>query len=317
MSLQISAIICTFNRAVYLGKAIQSLVDQTLLKEQYEIIVVDNASTDNTKTIVEGFKQVKNLRYIYEPVMGLSQARNTGWQGAQGEYVAFLDDDAIACADWLERIIEAFETVQPRPGSVGGKIEPIWEIERPSWLSKQIETALTIVDWADKPIFLNEDYQHLRGCNVAYSREILEKVGGFSVNLDRKGSNLLSSGEELLEKCLKEQNLGSYYDPQIRVQHHILAERLVKCWFYKRYFWQGASNEILRYLETDQSEAKRRYLYWAMANASSLFRNPRNLAVISRPAYTSDPVVEKCSLYSRLGQLCAQLQIAFGMVKGD
>ena len=133
MSIRISAIICTLNRAAYLEKAIQSLADQTLPEEQFEIIVVDNGSTDNTKTMVEGFKHLENLRYIYEPIMGLSQARNTGWQNAQGDYVAYLDDDAIACPEWLERIVQAFDTVEPRPGSVGGKVIPVWEAERPAW----------------------------------------------------------------------------------------------------------------------------------------------------------------------------------------
>lgn len=318
MSIPISAIICTHNRVAYLEKAIQSLVDQTLPKEQYEIIVVDNGSTDNTKMTVESFNQFGNLRYIYEPILGLSQARNTGWQNAQGKYIAYLDDDAIACAEWLERIVRAFETIHPQPGSVGGKIEPIWEVERPAWLSKQMERPLTIVDWRDKAAFLTEDYQHLRGCNVAYPREILEKVGGFSTNLGRKGSSLLSNEESLLEKYLKEQNLGSYYDPEIRVQHHILAERLVKRWFYERYFWQGASNEILQYIETSQKEANWRYLGNALMNALLfIIRHPTSLPAILVPANSRRRVERKCIAYSRLGQIRAQLQIGLGLVKEE
>src|SRR5690349_21431211 len=128
MTIRISAIIPTYNRADYLGNAIQSLIEQTLPIEQYEILVIDNCSTDRTRQIVcEDFAHVPNLRYIYEPVLGLSQARNTGWQQARGDYVAYLDDDAIASSQWLEKILFTFRTVTPIPGCVGGKVEPIWE----------------------------------------------------------------------------------------------------------------------------------------------------------------------------------------------
>lgn len=310
MPIQTSAVICTLNRAAYLEKAILSLADQTLPKEQYEIIVVDNGSTDNTKTIVESF-HLKNLRYIYEPITGLSQARNTGWQNARGKYVAYLDDDAIACPEWLERIVKAFETVHPQPGSVGGKIILIWEAKKPIWLSKQLEVPLGLVDWANKPTFLTEDYQDLRGGNVAYPREILRRFGGFNTSLGHKGGTLLSNDEILLSRCLKRHNLWSYYDPEICVQHHVPAERLVRRWFYRRYFWQGVSEEILQYIETDQNEAKWRYLYWAMANTLHLFRSPRNLVLILMPADSSNWVAGKCSSYNRLGHIWAQLRIGF------
>ena len=102
---RISAVVCTLNRATYLARAVESLVNQTYPKEYYEIIVVDNGSTDNTREVVEQFSQCAIIRYIYEPVKGLSQARNTGWQAAAGKYVAYLDDDAIARPRWLEKML--------------------------------------------------------------------------------------------------------------------------------------------------------------------------------------------------------------------
>ena len=281
----------------------------------YEIIAVDNGSTDDTKAIVESFEHFENLRYIYEPILGLSQARNTGWQNARGEHVAFLDDDAIACPEWLERIVEAFEDVNPRPGSVGGKVIPIWEVERPEWLSKQMELPLTIVDWTDKASFLTEDYQHLRGCNIAYSRETLQKAGGFSTSLGRKGRSLLSNEEYFLERHLQKQNLGIYYDPEICVYHHIPAERLVKRWFYRRYFWQGVSNEILQYIEAAQKEAHWRYLVRALVNAFRLIGYLAILLPILILTNSGARVARKCGLYARLGQILTRLRIGFGMVR--
>src|SRR3990172_11341947 len=109
MSIITSAIICTHNRAEYLTKAIQSLVGQSISKDRYEIIVVDNCSTDFTKEVVERFSSKNYIRYIYEPTLGANYARNTGWRNARGKYVAYLDDDTVACHIWLDKILEVFE----------------------------------------------------------------------------------------------------------------------------------------------------------------------------------------------------------------
>ena len=313
MSTRISAIICTYNRAEYLKKALQSLVDQTLPQQHYEIIVVDNGSTDNTKAIVEGFKQCENLRYIYEPIMGLSQARNTGWGNAQGEFITYLDDDAIACPEWLQRIVQAFNTVRPQPGSVGGKVIPIWEVERPPWLPKELDRLLSITDWADRPTFLMDDFQFLAGTNVAYPRYVLDEVGGFSTSLGRKASSLLSCEEILLKRQLKRRNLGSYYDPDLYVYHHIPAERLTKRWFYRRAFWQGASDAILRHLETSQQGTKGRYIHGVVSIASLFCVIPRGLLRIILSANSGSRVVlVKCGLYTYLGRAWMRLRIALG-----
>lgn len=313
METLISAIVCTHNRSNYLRKAVQSLVDQTLPKEQYEIIVVDNGSTDNTKALVESFGHLRNLRYIYEPIPGLSQARNTGWKEAEGQYVAYLDDDAIACADWLERIVTVFKTVHPRPGSVGGKIEPIWEAERPVWLSEPMEWALGVVNWKDKATFLSEKDPMLFGSNIAIPRDVLERIGGFSIRLGRRGNRLLAGEEELLERNLRKQNLGIYYDPAICVRHHVLAERLEKGWFYRRFFWHGVSSAIAEYYETYHDKSKRRYLVSALANVFHLCRHPTCLVSIFRDSDSKDELTRKCYLYANLGRIWAQTRIGLGL----
>jgi glycosyltransferase involved in cell wall biosynthesis len=318
MSIQISAIICALHHTAYLDKAIQSLINQTLPKEQYEIIVVSSGSIDETKMIGESFNHLENFRCIHEPIKGLSQARNMGWQDARGEYVAYLDDDAIASPEWLERIVNAFETIRPPPGGVGGKIIPIWEGKRPDWLSKQLEAPLTILNWGDRPIFLTEEYQYLAGANVSYRREILQNIGGFCTNLGRKGNTLLSNEERLLDRTLRKQGLGLYYDPKICVRHHIKVERLVKSWFYKRFFWQGVSDVILQYnIENAHNETKSKYLYRAMVNAFHFIIHPMNTVTIILPARTSSCVERKCSLYCRIGEIWTQTQIGVGQVKSN
>jgi glycosyltransferase involved in cell wall biosynthesis len=133
---RISATICTHNRAEYLGKALKSLSVQTLPAEDFEVLVVDNASTDDTAALVESVRPIlPSLRYVFEGSLGLSRARNTAIREARGDYIAFLDDDAVAVSEWLEAILTAFDTVKPTPVCVGGRIEPIWEGARPSWLA--------------------------------------------------------------------------------------------------------------------------------------------------------------------------------------
>ena len=316
MNVSVSAVVCTRNRPNCLGKAIGSLVDQTLPKGRYEIIVVDNASTDNTKAVVEGF-QSENLRYIYEPVLGLSRARNTGWQNARGEYVAFIDDDAMACPEWLERIVTAFETVKPRPGSVGGKVVPIWGAARPAWLPKDMEPALTIVDWSDEPILLTQGHQFLAGANVAYPRAILETVKGFSVNLGRKGTSLLSSEEYLIERYIRRSGLGVYYDPRILVEHHIHAQRLTVRWLCRRYFWQGASFQVINLLEGSGGRSRRYYLAQAIRNLMGFVASRADLFSVLSPADSEPRVRRKCTAYGRLGAIWYQFQIGIGKVKKE
>jgi len=267
-AVRISAVVCTLNRAAYLAKAVESLVNQTYSKEYYEIIVVDNGSTDNTREVVEQFRQRARIRYIYEPIKGLCQARNTGWQAADGKYVAYLDDDAIACPHWLEKMMEAFETIKPAPASVGGRVVPIWESERPAWLEEQMLGAYAIADWGDQARFFKPSSpEHHVGCNVAYSREVLQECGGFNVNLGRKGKNLLSNDENLIRQYIDSHGLGIYYDPEILVDHLVPKERLTRRFMLRRHFWQGVSDVVLWY---EQSTSNPRRLWLLMSGLEGL-----------------------------------------------
>lgn len=115
----ITVIICTHNREQFLGSCLKSLYQQTLPQEEYEVLVVDNASTDRTKAVCEEYLPHENFCYIFEAIPGLSQARNTGWQHGQGRYIAFIDDDATAVPDWLEKILVSFQESELEPDWVG------------------------------------------------------------------------------------------------------------------------------------------------------------------------------------------------------
>jgi glucosyl-dolichyl phosphate glucuronosyltransferase len=109
----ISVVICTYNRADRLRLALDALCTQTLSPQSFEILVVDNASTDDTAALCTFYKEkLPQLHYLFEPVQGLSRARNTAWEEAKSPYIAYLDDDAIPCDDWIESILLTFETIQ-------------------------------------------------------------------------------------------------------------------------------------------------------------------------------------------------------------
>ncbi|MDJ0510476.1 MAG: glycosyltransferase [Crocosphaera sp.] len=297
----ISAVICTFNRAKYLRKAINSLVNQTLESDKYEILVVDNCSTDETKTIVtEDFSHISNLSYLYEPIQGLSQARNTGWKQAKGDYIAYLDDDAIAVPQWLEIILRTFETVEPQPGAVGGKIEPIWETSRPPWLSDRLTLGLTVLDWSKEPHFLQKK-QWLAGANIAYPKHILDKFHGFNTSLGRKKTNLLSCEEALLNNKLKSEGYQLYYHPDAMVSHHIPASRLTKDWHIKRQFWNGISGSVaLRYQTTLILSVRMKRVWSLMKNdIFKLFRQ-----IIFPPNNKIDEIFDnQCKFLYKIGTI--------------
>lgn len=249
MNVRVSAVVCTYNRLDCLRKAIQSLVAQTLPKDQYEIIIVDNGSTDNTKQVVlQDYSYVPNLRYLYEPIIGVSMARNTGWRKAKGEIVAQLDDDMVADTEWLKMILRVFDDVQPTPVCVGGKVKPLWEISKPDWLPQSLWGYLSLLDMGDEPHWCDCPREWLVGCNIAYARKFLVEAGGFNVRLGRKGLSLAGAGEEVeLFRKIKQRGEKLYYEPRAIAYHFIPKERLRKRWFIRRLYHEGVDRDILDY----------------------------------------------------------------------
>jgi glycosyltransferase involved in cell wall biosynthesis len=246
MNPQISVVICTLNRDYYLKSALQSLVDQTLSCENFEILVIDNGSVDKTKEVAtQEFSFLGNIFYIYEPQTGLNYARNTGLKNSRGKYIAYLDDDAIASPQWLENILNIFQNSAPNVACIGGKIDPLWESDRPEWLSDNLLGYLAILDISPISTILSKG-QFLYGVNFAFDKNILQSIGGFEAGLDRQGKNLLSNGDIMVQKRIQDQGYVCFYDPKISVQHQIQASRLQPEWFYQRAYWQGISDAAMK-----------------------------------------------------------------------
>jgi len=170
--IQISVVICTYNRAELLNGALKSLVEQSLDPECSDIIVVDNVSTDNTQEVVKTFQELypkHTITRVYEPRQGLGYARKSGFKNARGRYVAYIDDDALAGHDWLKNVLEFFTSVKPTPVCLGGPIFPFYKTSNPKWFKDADETR----KWGDQPRCLKPG-ESFSGSNMIWSKKFLK-----------------------------------------------------------------------------------------------------------------------------------------------
>lgn len=240
ISPSITAIICTHNRDRYLGEAIDSLLTQDC--ENFEVLVVDNASTDQTQQIVASRLPDKRLTYLYEPRLGLSLARNCGANHSQSEILAYLDDDAIATPHWLSTLQKAYQENE-QLAIAGGKIILRWpdDVKIPQWLSLEMMGALGHYDLGTEPLQISQPGLTPRGLNYSLRRCFLEQVGGFNQSLGRMGTQLLSNEELYMTELALQQGLTVAYLPDALVYHQVAPERLKYQWFFRRAWWQGVS----------------------------------------------------------------------------
>lgn len=237
---RISAIICTHNRDEYLGAAIDSLLDQDF--DGYEVIVVDNASTDQTRNLVEARLPHPKLQYVYESTLGLSAARNAGARVAKGEILAYLDDDAEASRGWLTALAEIYDQ-NARVAIAGGRVTLIWPENRtpPAWLSTNMAGNLGAYDLGDEVVYITQPGLTPRGLNYSIKAEFLDHIGGFDTKLGRVGKNLLSNEELYMTEKALQMGYQVAYLPDALVAHNVAPSRLAPSWFMSRSWWQGIS----------------------------------------------------------------------------
>ncbi|MGF1496327.1 MAG: glycosyltransferase family 2 protein [Elainellaceae cyanobacterium] len=238
---QIAAIICTHNRVAYLGQAIDSLLTQVIAAD-YEIIVIDNASTDGTRELVNTYQPHPRLHYYYEPTIGLSVARNTGANATRAPILAYLDDDAVASSHWLAVLHHAYQNYE-RLAIAGGKVTLIWPpgMTPPSWISSNLAGNLGAYDLGDRLQLINAPGLTPRGLNYSVRRSFLESIGGFDTHLGRVGKRLLSNEELHMTERAIATGWQVAYLPDAQVAHHVAPERVQPSWFLRRSWWQGIS----------------------------------------------------------------------------
>ncbi len=296
---QISAIICTHNREEYLGAAIDSLLQQDFYS--YEVVVVDNASSDRTREIVAERLSHPRLDYIYEPITGLSVARNTGAKKARADLLAYLDDDAVANPLWLKAIYNAYQSNE-KLAIAGGKVTLLWSdgVTPPPWLSSELAGSLGAYDLGETIVYITNPGLTPRGLNYSIRRTFLEQVGGFNVNLGRVGKNLLSNEELHMTELALQRGWQVAYLPDALVAHNVAPERLAQTWFLNRGWWQGISE---CYREQLAGRAGSAQLLWGGERmVRGLYKSVKHFR---DPALRFDNLVYA---YGQIGYLSAAMQ---------
>ena len=306
--IKICVIICTYDRSGYLPKLIESLKKQTLSHDLFDILLVDNNSTDATRDVVKQLQEtMPNIRYEFEQEQGLSIARNRGLREARSSLVVYIDDDAYAEPQWLASVVGAFEK-DDEIVCVGGPVELDWQGERPSWVPKRYEALFTSVWHGTAQKYLTSS-DYLVGANLAFRREWLLKQGGFPVSLGRKGICLLSGEEAFVFKNVFAASKKAYYHPAAKVMHLVTAERKTKKWFFYRLFWDGATQPIL---DSGAGRPKKIYVRGAYYD---LRLTVRFLLEIIWAALRTDRgglVDAICRLDQRVGRLYMHVRLAAG-----
>ena len=232
----ISVVICTYNRASLLADLLQTVCQQHLPDADYEVIVVDNNSSDATALVSQRFvTRYPHMRYYREPQQGLSHARNCGWQAAQGLYVAYLDDDCQTLPGWLA----AAQAVITEVGAevFGGPYTAFYNSPKAAWFQDEYgswprwlanaEGVAVAIDCATDVAPTT-----LHGGNLFVRRDLLPLAGGFAPHLGMKGAQMAFGEETALMVRLHTLRPATrfYYDPRLRVCHLVRPEKLSIWW---------------------------------------------------------------------------------------
>jgi glycosyltransferase involved in cell wall biosynthesis len=243
VSIRISVIICTYNRALTLKDTIQSLVVQTLPEPvNWEILVVDNNSTDGTRLTVEDFQRryPERIRYVFELQQGVSFARNAGIRESRGEIVAFIDDDETAEEGWLQNLTANLYSGEW--AGAGGRVLPPMSFSCPRWLSSKDPFSNGPLATFDKGLEAGQLHDPPFGANMAFRKEMFERYGGFRTDLGRSGNGVLSNEDTEFGRRLFAAGQRVRYEPAALTFHPVEANRLHKRYFLTWWFAKGRSD---------------------------------------------------------------------------
>ncbi len=240
--MKITIILCTYNRCESLAKTLESLCASRFpVLVEWEVLVVDNNSSDQTREVVADFcrRYPGRFRYLFEAQQGLSYARNAGIRESQGEIVAFTDDDIIVEPDWIWNLTSALHVGEW--AGAGGRIIPVWLEPPPRWLPTDDLSALGPFGAFDLGAEAGPLSRPPYGGNMAFRREAFEKHGDFRSDLGRSGSNL--QGREDLEFANRLLARGERlrYESDAVVRHMIPESRTRASYVLRWWYWYGRS----------------------------------------------------------------------------
>ena len=247
----VSVVLSTCNRIGQLPAAVEACLGQDG-GDAFELIVVDNNSTDGTRQWIEQrmARGDTRLRYVFEPHQGLPFARNAGIARARGSIIAFTDDDVTVARDWIAATVRAFER-HPDVDMVGGKVLPRWPAHVPGWFSRLQWAPLALQDKGDLPVRIDAGNAApcLIGASMAFRRSVFEKIGRFDVTFTR------AQDREIQMRLWRSGGRG-LYDPAIVAWVDVPAERLTREYFRFWYTRSGGLASRMRLLDQLDREGR-------------------------------------------------------------
>ncbi|TSD66995.1 glycosyltransferase [Inquilinus sp. KBS0705] len=232
-----SIIISTYNRASYLEDTIKSVLEALVNRDDFELLIIDNNSTDSTKTVIESFLKNLSVRYIAEYNQGLSHARNRGIKESIGDVLVFLDDDLELDINYFKILDSKFLT--PGNDIIGGKVLPYQAII-PNWLPSKYYYLASVFDLGDE----EKEVGVVMGANYAMRRLVAVNIGKYDIHLGRNGKKLLGGEEVDYMKRATLKNYKILYTPQLIVYHKI-NEKLNQNYIYNYAYMLGKSEIII------------------------------------------------------------------------
>ncbi|SMC00623.1 glycosyl transferase family 2 [Hymenobacter roseosalivarius DSM 11622] len=234
-----SFIIPTYNRVAFIKQTIESILQCCKNKTNYEILIIDNNSTDNTAHVVRPLLENPLVRYILETRQGVAHARNRGIIEAKNDILIYLDDDIDLDAHYFEVCNIVF--TDPSKDIVGGKVLP-FNTEVPEWLPKKYHYLVSVLDLGNEP----ENTSMLMGANYALRKTLAERIGWYNTELGRKGTSLMAGEENDYFNRSKALGYPLFYEPKLIVYHKI-DNKLNKVYVYNHAKMNGKAEGILDY----------------------------------------------------------------------
>ncbi len=270
----VSVIISTYNRCELLPDALESVLAQRTGDVRYEVILVDNNSTDRTRQVVESLieRGHTNLRYVFEGKQGLSHGRNAGIANTSAPIITFTDDDVRVSTDWVANIVRVFDA-HPEVDCVGGKVLPRWKSQPPAWLTRDHWSPLALVDYGDTSFYVNaENPICLVGANLSFRREVFEQVGLFASEFQRVKDGIGSTADHEMHLRLWSTGRQGFYMPDIVVTAEVQAERLTKAYHRRWHTGHGKYCSLMRLNEITGSGGRQTFDVTLFGAPACLYR---------------------------------------------
>jgi glycosyltransferase involved in cell wall biosynthesis len=221
--MDLSVIISTWNNAIRLEETLRGLIECSIPEHVvWELVLVNNNSTDNTAEVAHSFSYKLPIKYIEEPVQGLARARNTGIKHATGTLIIFTDDDVTPCKEWLTTYWDAF--LAHREGfAFGGPVFSIFEGKQPTeQLRKFLPISVNGLDYGNEEMVINDSRMFI-SANWGCTKKAIEEAGAFDESLGlNPDRNDVRVGEETdLMVRLRSKGVKLLYLPKAKIGHHV------------------------------------------------------------------------------------------------